>query len=77
MIHWGGEYGLSFHLLLTKADKLSRNQQVNILRETEQAVEGASVSLFSATKGLGVDSARTAIGALLPDTSDSAADTRI
>ena len=77
MIYWGGEYGLSFHLLLTKADKLSRNQQVNTLREAEKAVEGASVSLFSATKGLGVDSARTAIGALLPDTSDSAADTRI
>ena len=72
MIHWGGEYGLAFHLLLTKADKLARNQQVNVLRQTRQAIEGASVSLFSATKGTGVDEARRAISELLPTPDDRA-----
>lgn len=66
LIEWGGAYGLAFHLILTKADKLSRNDQHKILRQTRAAVEGATVQLFSASKRLGVDEARQAIGDLLP-----------
>lgn len=66
MIGWGAEYGLAFHLMLTKADKLPRNQQHNVLRQVRQTVEGASVQLFSATKRTGIAEARQAIGALCP-----------
>ncbi|HET7315277.1 ribosome biogenesis GTP-binding protein YihA/YsxC [Salinisphaera sp.] len=65
LIAWGGAYGLAFHLLLTKADKLSRNEQHKALRTTRAAVEGATAQLFSATKRIGVDEARTAISTLL------------
>src|SRR5690625_4470338 len=67
LIAWGSGYGLAFHLVLTKADKLSRNEQHNILRKTRGAIEGASVQLFSATKRIGIDEARQAISALLPE----------
>ncbi|WP_423822359.1 ribosome biogenesis GTP-binding protein YihA/YsxC [Salinisphaera sp. SPP-AMP-43] len=66
LIEWGGAYGLAFHLMLTKADKLSRNEQHNTLRQVRRTVEGASVQLFSASKRTGVDEARRAIGALIP-----------
>ncbi|MDA3922594.1 MAG: ribosome biogenesis GTP-binding protein YihA/YsxC [Salinisphaera sp.] len=67
LLQWGGQFGLAFHLMLTKADKLSRNQQVNILRKTLAEVDGASAQLFSAPKRLGIDEARAAIGRMLPD----------
>lgn len=65
LLDWGTDFGLSFHLVLTKADKLSRNQQVNTLREVAKAVDGPSMQLFSASKRQGIDEARTAIAALL------------
>lgn len=68
LIEWGGAYGLAFHLMLTKADKLSRNEQHNVLRRTRTAVEGATAQLFSSTKRMGIDEARAAISALVPDT---------
>lgn len=67
LLEWGGEFGLAFHLMLTKADKLSRNQQVNILRKTLAAVDGATAQLFSASKRQGIDEARKAIERMLPD----------
>lgn len=67
LIHWGSECGLAFHLMLTKADKLSRNQQVNTLRKTLTEVDGATAQLFSSTKKQGIEEARQAIAALLPD----------
>lgn len=66
LIEWGGAYGLAFHLILTKADKISRNEQQNTLRKARAAVEGATVQLFSATKRIGIDEARAAISALYP-----------
>lgn len=67
LIEWGSAYGLAFHLMLTKADKLSRNDQHNALRKTRAAVDGASAQLFSSTKRIGIDEARAAISALIPD----------
>lgn len=63
LIDWGEQQGLAFHLLLTKADKLSRNQQVNTLRRVENEMPDASAQLFSATKRQGIDTARNAIAA--------------
>jgi len=66
LLDWGSEYGLAFHLILTKADKLSRNQQVNTLRQVERELAGgATVQLFSASKRQGIDTARAAINALI------------
>lgn len=65
LLDWGGAHGLAFHLLLTKADKLSRNRQLNALRQTRNAVKNASVQLFSASHKLGIDEARAAIGRML------------
>lgn len=71
LIHWGAEYGLAFHLLLTKADKLSRSQQHRALTHVRAAVEGATVSLFSATERLGLAEARQGIAGLLPDSGEA------
>lgn len=49
---------LAVHLLLTKADKLSRNQAATALRQTRQALQAdfpnISAQLFSAVTGEGV-----------------------
>jgi len=46
-------------VLLAKADKLPRAQALKALKEAQQALMGrASVQLFSAHKGTGVDDAR-------------------
>ncbi|GAB3672797.1 ribosome biogenesis GTP-binding protein YihA/YsxC [Salinisphaera aquimarina] len=63
-LDWGTRFGLAFHLILTKADKLSRNQQIKALRGVEQEIEGATMQLFSASKRQGIDEARAAIATL-------------
>jgi GTP-binding protein len=66
MLEWSRANGLPTHLLLTKADKLSRNQATNTLRQVRQAVDGvATVQLFSAVSKLGVDEARGKVLELL------------
>ena len=67
LLEWGVAQSLAFHLVLTKADKLSRNQQVNALRHVRASVPGATAQLFSASKRTGVDEAREAIIALAFD----------
>jgi GTP-binding protein len=58
--------GLPCHLLLTKADKLSRNQAAQALAAVRRGLgEGASVQVFSSTAGTGLDEARQAVMALL------------
>lgn len=72
LMGWGMEIGLRFHLLLTKADKLSRNQQVNTLRAVQREMPDASAQLFSATRRIGIDDARGAIARLAtPSEADS------
>lgn len=58
LLAWGGAADLAFHLLLTKADKLSRNDRVNTLRKTRTAAPEHSAQLFSATHGIGIREAR-------------------
>ncbi|WP_245968543.1 ribosome biogenesis GTP-binding protein YihA/YsxC [Salinisphaera orenii] len=72
LLEWGGAYGLAFHLVLTKADKLPRSQQIEALRGVGRRVDGASAQLFSASKRFGIDEARETIAALAypPDVDD-------
>jgi GTP-binding protein len=55
------EQGMKFLILLTKADKLTRQQQADILREVREGVaslgEQCSVQLFSSLKKTGIEQA--------------------
>tara|TARA_B100000029_G_scaffold105324_1_gene95973 strand:- start:2084 stop:2668 length:585 start_codon:yes stop_codon:yes gene_type:complete len=54
------------HIILTKTDKISRQQQVNVLNETEEVFGSiASIQLFSGTKKVGVSMARDQITSML------------
>lgn len=60
-LEWLSQYELPIHILLTKADKLTRNHGMQALQKTKQACKcyhGVSLQLFSATKDIGVDEAR-------------------
>lgn len=59
MLDWSRANGLAVHVLLTKADKLSRGEANAVLKQVRAAVEGvATVQLFSAVAKTGVDDAR-------------------
>jgi len=62
MLDWAESLGLPLLLLLTKADKVSRNEAAKqrgaVLRE---APPGTSVAVFSALTGQGVDEARAVL----------------
>lgn len=59
MLDWAGKPAARAHVLLAKADKLPRGQAQAALRAATQALEGqASVQLFSAHKGTGLDEGR-------------------
>lgn len=62
LLDWGATCDLAFHLLLTKADKLSRNQQHNTLRAIRSQAAPHTAQLFSATHRIGLDDARAHIG---------------
>jgi len=51
------EQGLPFLILLTKADKLNRNDQAKALQITKLQAGGGEVMLFSALKRQGVEDA--------------------
>jgi GTP-binding protein len=54
------------HVLLSKADKLGRSAGASTLAGARRALEPrASVQLFSATSGLGLDEARVRVAALV------------
>jgi GTP-binding protein len=66
LIEWTLAEGRTAHVLLSKCDKLTRNEAREILRRTENELEGrASAQLFSAVTRDGVDEAREALEALL------------
>lgn len=65
LLSWGGTSDLAFHLLLTKADKLSRNKQMNALMSVSRAVQPHTAQLFSATHHTGVEEAREHIAGWL------------
>jgi GTP-binding protein len=59
LLEWAGLPETGLHVLLSKADQLSQSERVKVLRSTQQQLAGvASVQLFSALKGLGLDEAR-------------------
>ncbi|MBT8138796.1 MAG: ribosome biogenesis GTP-binding protein YihA/YsxC [Gammaproteobacteria bacterium] len=71
MLEWVDRCQLPCHVLLTKADKLSRNkaQQALFALQRELAViKRTSAQLFSAHSGEGLDEARAAIYAALVNT---------
>lgn len=66
VLAWSEERGLPLHLLLTKADKLKRGaQQAALLGIRRQLGDNATVQLFSATRGLGLDELAARLHALL------------
>lgn len=61
MLDWATERSLPVHMLLTKADKLSRSAALTTLRQVQKALhENTNVScqLFSSHNRLGLDDAR-------------------
>ena len=66
MLDWSGSHGLAAHVLLTKADKLSRGESSTVLKQVQTRVEGvATVQLFSAVAKTGVDEARREVLTML------------
>lgn len=66
MLEWFGPTGKPIHVLLTKADKLTRNEAAAALRSARDELapwsDQVSVQLFSSLKKTGVDEAEAAIG---------------
>ena len=72
MIGWFAPTARPIHCLLTKADKLTRQEQATILRDTVARLgsygSNVTVQLFSSLKKTGIEEAEKAIGAWLkPD----------
>ena len=71
MMAWADDLQLPVHILLTKADKLSRGKAQSVLLEVQRKWLGAydaSVQLFSAPKRIGIDEAREKLKSwLLPE----------
>ncbi len=69
MINWFGPTGKPIHCLLTKADKLTRQEQTKVLRQVRVEVADAgspiTAQLFSSLKKLGIEDAETVIAAWL------------
>ena len=62
MLAWAAEAHLPAHILLTKADKLTRggaqNALLQVRRQLPEIHPGATVQLFSALKRVGLEEAR-------------------
>lgn len=69
MLEWFGPTGKPIHVLLTKADKLTRNEAAKALEMTRNALapwsDQVSVQLFSSLKKTGVEEAESVIGGWL------------
>lgn len=69
MLEWFGPTGKPIHILLTKADKLTRSEAAKILQSTRSELapwaDQVSVQLFSSLKKTGVDEAERIIGSWL------------
>ncbi len=70
MIEWFAPTGKPIHMLLTKCDKLSRQENTNVLRETQRMLadyhtdkqaDTLTAQLFSALKRTGLDEAHALI----------------
>jgi GTP-binding protein len=71
MIEWFVPTGKPIHVLLTKADKLTRSEAIQTLRATRSALapwaDRVSVQLFSSLKKTGTEEAESIIGGWLGD----------
>jgi GTP-binding protein len=59
-IEWASRSNIAIHILLTKADKLSRGAAINTLIEVRKVVEqfdGITVQLFSSLSKVGLEEA--------------------
>jgi GTP-binding protein len=66
LIDWADPTRRRVHVLLTKCDKLKRQEQWQTLASARKLLAGrASVQLFSATDGVGLDTARRSIAEML------------
>jgi GTP-binding protein len=66
MLEYASARGRPVHVLLSKADKLTRNEARELLKKTRALLAGrATVQLFSAVTGAEVDAARGALAAML------------
>jgi GTP-binding protein len=71
MLEWFAPTGKPIHCILTKADKLNRNEQANVLRQAQKILDSYvdeegqgfpfTVQLFSALKRIGIDEANDKI----------------
>ncbi|BBB15858.1 probable GTP-binding protein EngB [Candidatus Rickettsiella viridis] len=65
MLSWAVHYQIPVYILLTKTDKLTRQQSMNVLKKTQQRLiqlkNNSIVQLFSATKGIGLETAQRTI----------------
>ncbi|MEN9449972.1 MAG: putative GTP-binding protein EngB [Pseudomonadota bacterium] len=65
MLTWASHYQIPVYILLTKADKLTRNQAANALKLTTQQLailnKPCEIQIFSATKSIGLANARSRI----------------
>ena len=67
MLDWAAQAECAAHVLLTKADKLSRGAASATLQSVRRALAGtATVQLFSAPERQGVEEARLALESLMP-----------
>ena len=68
MVEWCRQSGLSLHILLTKADKLSFGAAKNTLLQVQNSLKATDIQvtaqLFSALKKTGVDEAHAALDML-------------
>ena len=67
MLDWGRALDCQLHVLLTKADKLSRQEAAAALIAAQRELQDlrVNVQLFSSTSRLGLDPARAALAAML------------
>jgi len=71
MLAWAEHSELPVHILLTKADKLTRNHQNQALAPLRRQLPDASLQLFSAVTGQGVDEARSQVARWLDSEDES------
>jgi GTP-binding protein len=83
MLEWFAPTGKPIHCILTKVDKLNRNESVNVLRQTKAKLDSYvdedgegfpfTVQLFSALKRIGIEEANDKILELAGISDDEAA----
>ena len=77
LLAWATASNMPVHILLTKADKLTRNKATGVLQSLRHQLEEeypvATVQLFSATKGIGIEQAQELLAEWLEIEADSAA----